>query len=323
MIKFENAEYLFLLVFLVPAYFLYFLKLKKIKILCTHIEHSNFLLKKLKLRTLFFSLSWISLVTALACPLYGSKSFFVHKEGLSVIFVMDVSKSMTIEDVGTDRLTAGKYFADFLINRYKKNAFGLVVAKGDGVLAVPLSFEHGAVLNAIMNLSAFSMSSAGTNLEAGVMKALNSFSNESSNFKIIVLITDGEETKGSLIKAAEVINKSDVIFIAAGIGSKNGGGITAFNEQGEKFLKHSSLNEKFLREAAAAAGDNSFYVQAFPLSGFNSSLVKIFDYLDSKNKGAEKIISVREPVKRNFEFSLFAFIFFCLGFIGYYEIQKI
>lgn len=323
MIKFENTEYLFLIFLIIPSYFFYFSKLRKIKKIYKYTNASKKIFKKLFLRSLFFSFAWISLIIALACPLYGSKTFFVQRKGLSIIFVMDISKSMTINDVSADRLTAGKYFADLLIKRYEQSSFGLVIAKGEGILALPLSFEQRTVSNTIMNLSCLSMSSSGTNLEAGVTKAFNSFNPESGNFKIIILITDGEETKGNLKKAAALINKSDVIFIIAGVGSKNGKKLTFFDESGEELERVSYLNEKFLNEISTIAGENSFYVNIFSPSGFNLSGEKIFHFLDEKYKGLEKVVFIREPVKRNFEFSLLAFIFFCIGVMCYYEKQKI
>lgn len=323
MIKFENIEYLILLLLIIPAYCFYFFKLKKIKNLCIYTGYSKNILKKLLLRAVFFSLAWCCIVIALACPLYGSKTFSVHRKGLSVIFVMDISKSMTVKDVHPDRLTAGKYFADFLTKKYEQNAFGLVIAKGDGILAVPLTFEHTAVSAALKNISYLSMASSGTNLESGVMKAIQSFNDSRGNFKVIILITDGEETKGSLKKAAEIIGKSEIVFIVAGIGTQEGGSLTSLDEHGNEFIKRSTLNENFLREIVNIAGENAFYVSPFSYSNvFDTSMDRIFNMLNLKNEGKEKIISVREPVKRNFEFSLLAFIFFCLGVLSYYEKQK-
>jgi len=223
MIKFLYPQYLLLCLLVIPSSIFYLIRIKNlVKIIGK--EAKNYIIK-LKFRTLLFSLSWLFLCIALASPIYGTRLVLDQKKGASVIFVMDISNSMTIKENEVSRLNTSKYLADFIVKKYNQHSFGLVLAKGNGVLSVPLTFEKISVLENINLLSPLRVSSSGTNLELGVLKAIDSFNNERSNSKIIILFTDGDETKGNLLDVAKAISESDVTLIIVGVGTKEGGEI--------------------------------------------------------------------------------------------------
>lgn len=212
MISFENSVYLFFILFLLPVWFISYINLKKIKKAYSGLENTKKIIKKAKIRAFFFSAAWIFLILGLACPLWGSKPVSVRRRGVSVMFVSDISKSMSLQDIQPSRIAVQRQFLKILLEKMHKtsaeSAAGLVITKGEGVLSVPLSFEKNALSSAIDALSPLILSSTGTNLEAGVLRALDSFGENRGNSKIIVLCTDGGETSGSLLHAAEK-NKKD------------------------------------------------------------------------------------------------------------------
>lgn len=322
MISFENSVYLFFILFLLPVWFISYINLKKIKKAYSGLENTKKIIKKAKIRAFFFSAAWIFLILGLACPLWGSKPVSVRRRGVSVMFVSDISKSMSLQDIQPSRIAVQRQFLKILLEKMHKtsaeSAAGLVITKGEGVLSVPLSFEKNALSSAIDALSPLILSSTGTNLEAGVLRALDSFGENRGNSKIIVLCTDGGETSGSLLHAAEKIKKTDAILIIVGFGTLEETKIKVLDEKGNTQLKDARLEEAFLQKAASIAGGESMYISALT-SGSIETILKI---IDTGVDGVEKMVYIQEPVKRNFEMLLLAFIFLCLGGVSFYGKNK-
>ena len=296
--------------------------IKKIKKAYSGLENTKKIIKKAKIRAFFFSAAWIFLILGLACPLWGSKPVSVRRRGVSVMFVSDISKSMSLQDIQPSRIAVQRQFLKILLEKMHKtsaeSAAGLVITKGEGVLSVPLSFEKNALSSAIDALSPLILSSTGTNLEAGVLRALDSFGENRGNSKIIVLCTDGGETSGSLLHAAEKIKKTDAILIIVGFGTLEETKIKVLDEKGNTQLKDARLEEAFLQKAASIAGGESMYISALS-SGSIETILKI---IDTGVEGVEKMVYIQEPVKRNFEMLLLAFIFLCLGGVFFYGKNK-
>ncbi len=322
MISFENSVYLFFILFLLPVWFISYINLKKIKKAYSGLENTKKIIKKAKIRAFFFSAAWIFLILGLACPLWGSKPVSVRRRGVSVMFVSDISKSMSLQDIQPSRIAVQRQFLKILLEKMHKtsaeSAAGLVITKGEGILSVPLSFEKNALSSAIDALSPLILSSTGTNLEAGVLRALDAFGENRGNSKIIVLCTDGGETSGSLLHAAEKIKKTDAILIIVGFGTLEETKIKVLDEKGNTQLKDARLEEAFLQKAASIAGGESMYISALS-SGSIETILKI---IDTGVEGVEKMVYIQEPVKRNFEMLLLAFIFLCLGGVSFYGKNK-
>lgn len=316
MISFENPFYLFFTLLFIPALAAFFIHIRKIKKTYLYLENSKNIIKKAKLRAFFFSLAWLFLILGLACPLWGSKPVSVRRRGVSVMFVADVSKSMKVSDIKPNRLAVQRQFLRLLLEKlgHERLFYGLVLAKGDGVLSVPLSFEKHALYSTIDALSPLMLSSFGTNLEAGVLRALDSFGENRGNSKIIILCTDGGETSGSLLNAASILKKTDALFIIVGFGTLEGGKIEVLDETGNSSLKDSRLEEDYLKKVVEMTGGESMYVEALSVG----SIEKIVKLIDSGKDGIEKMVYIQEPVKRNFEMLLIAFIFLCLGGLSFY-----
>ena len=307
MIKFLYPQYLLLSFLCLPASFFYLRRVHLLREIIGNERMRKNYLTRIKWRTLFFSISFCFLCIALACPIYGFRLSSIKKKGASLMFVMDISNSMTIKEGDASRLSWAKYLADYVIEKYPNIAFGLVLAKGDGVLSIPLTFEHYLLKEQINSLSPLLMSDAGTNLEQGVLKALSSFYAERQDFRFLLLFTDGEETKGDLMRSVEEIVKNNVFLVIVGVGTVEGGTIEILNEDGEKSLKLSTLKEEKLKEVAKLC--DGIYVH-----GTNfASLKALFDVLDEHTAEKEKIAFKKEEKSRESEASFFALLFFCLG----------
>ena len=178
--------------------------------------------RTLIVRTLFRCFAWIMLVFAYAGFSWGTYEVPVQKSGSAVSFVFDISYSMTADDApgGLTRLKAASRYADMLLSRMDGVSVSVVLAKGDGVIVVPLTEDTAIVRSLLETLSPNLMSAAGTSLGKGIEAALRSFPSDSAQAERIWVFSDGDETDGQLAASLETCVKEGVHVSLIGFGTE-------------------------------------------------------------------------------------------------------
>lgn len=309
-IEFEKPWLLMMICCALPACVLTLYRIKKIHEGYRTAEGTARIVRVLRLRTAAWTAGWVCLCCAAAIPLWGTKRTTAVKHGSSVIFAADISRSMTITDILPSRLEFAKEYMTFLLDRLPEAACGLVTVKGQGVLTVPLSFNHQSIRTALQTLSPFSATSAGSNLEHGLRTALNAFPVNRLTGKTVILCTDGDETTGSVTRILPRLRHENIQLIIVGFGTQEGGAVSVLNERQESVLRRSSLPEARLARYAAESLNGSLYLAAAE----PGSVWKVLQALENGGGGKEKIISIEKPVRRTFECTAAAVLFFCAGF---------
>ncbi len=215
-----------LLACLIPAVIICLVQFRRIVKNCALTDtgparHIMKLRRRIKIRIFCWSLAWINLCVALAGPAWGTRLIPVQKSGAAVAFVFDISYSMEALDTpyeGVTRLEAASQYADSLLDHMSDTAVSAILAKGDGVIAVPLTEDMNAVRSLISSLSPTLMTAQGSSLGKGIDAAIRSFPVQTGRHSSIVVFTDGEETDGTLIKAADNALKSGISVVFVGFG---------------------------------------------------------------------------------------------------------
>ena len=300
-----------------PAFFLLFpkwLTLKAVIAAFAPREDPRFavrLEKSFLIRSVLFSFSWIFLVLALASPQWGYRMNSVREEGSSVFFVMDISRSMTAQDMQGDRLSYASRYAALLLERLESVRCGVVLARGDAVLAVPLTSDHHAVAVLLESLSPSLMSSPGSSPAKGVLVALQSFPANSSAARSIILMTDGDDSGGALSEAAEKARRAGVQLVIVGCGTAEGASINIYPLASEPVFETMVLHDDVLRLAAGAAGEQSLYVSALD----PGSARRILEKINSGDSDGTRLVSSQRPVHRYGIFLTIAIALFSLGLV--------
>jgi len=82
------------------------------------------------LKVAVLCLAFASLVIALVNPKNGSKLETVKREGLDIVFAVDVSKSMLAEDVAPNRLDKSKQLVTQIVNNLASDRVGIIAYAG-------------------------------------------------------------------------------------------------------------------------------------------------------------------------------------------------
>lgn len=238
------------------------------------IKHKSFLLS---LSNFFFILAIIFLIIALSSPkLIQQKNFFVNNKA-SIMFLLDVSPSMSIQDMKTDRQKkisrfelAKETIKNFILKN-KNIAVGLTLFASDSSLIIPETLSSEVFLQRLEQVSIGELGD-GTALGDGLATALLHSSKEEDSY--LVVLTDGENNAGAInpVDVTKIIAERKIKFYLIGIGSKVGGEIKYNDIETSKiyFGKSSGhFDEEKIKELATSA--NGFYNLATSVEALNLS----------------------------------------------------
>jgi len=207
---------------------------------------------KILIRSICSAAAWVMLVCAYAGFSWGAASVPVQKGGHAVSFVFDISWSMNAPDApgGLTRLDASARYADMLLDHMGEESVSVILVKGDGIIAVPLTEDKETVRLLLRNLSPAMMSAAGSSLGKGIRVAVRSFPQNLSQFEYIWVFTDGDETDGQLSGALADAAKYGIPVTLIGFGAENETEILAGD--GKTKVK-TALRASSMKKTAAAA----------------------------------------------------------------------
>lgn len=186
-------------------------------------EMSCFRYKKiLFVRSGCLTIAFIFLLLARAGLTWGTYLVPVQKSGHSVAMVFDISNSMLAKDCpgNTSRLEASAIYAKKLLSKMEKTPVSVVIAKGDGIAAIPLTDDSAMVESLLDVMSPSLMTVPGTSIGKGILKAKKSFNTNFSSAGRIWVFTDGEETDGQLSPALLECQKAGIPVTLIGFGSE-------------------------------------------------------------------------------------------------------
>ena len=291
------------------------------------------------LRTVFRSLSWLMIVCAYAGFSWGTYLEPVQKNGNAVSLVFDISFSMMARDCPNEksRLESAVNYAKLLLENMEEQNVSVILAKGEGLVALPLTEDRESVESLLDSLSPYMMTSIGTSLGNGILAALKKFPQTSSLNNRIWVFTDGEETDGKLESALEESVKYGTDVFLIGFGSEIEIPVLAGDGKTEIYTALRSENlEKISRNVLLKnqKNKNSAKIE-FIDSTEPGSAVKLLKPLKNSQKKSlsqqkdEEICYEVKTVKRYWLFIALAIIFFVLSFVfsefnsGFFKRKKI
>lgn len=180
-----------------------------------------------------------ALIVALVNPRIGTKMETVKREGIDIVFAMDVSKSMLAEDVAPSRLEKSKQVVSQIINQLGSDRIGIVAYAGSSFPVLPITTDYGVAKMYLQNMNPGMVSSQGTSLDEAIEMATGYFEKDSKTSKLLILISDGEDHSEGAQDAAEEAKKAGLKIITIGIGTEKGGPIP---------LKRNGVVESFQRD---------------------------------------------------------------------------
>lgn len=164
----------------------------------------------------------------------GSKMEEVKREGIDLMFCIDISNSMNAEDIAPNRLERSKQAINNIIGKLKGDRIGIIVFAGNAYVQLPITTDYAAAKLFLSTINTSLIPSQGTEIGAAINLAARSFGN-SEHEKAIIVISDGEDHEnGDAIKAAQEAIKSGIKIYTIGMGLEDGAPIPVYNQYGKR-----------------------------------------------------------------------------------------
>ncbi|MCK5087980.1 MAG: VWA domain-containing protein, partial [Melioribacteraceae bacterium] len=212
-------------------------------------------------------LAIILLIFALANPQLGSKIEEVKQVGIDVYILLDVSLSMKAEDIKPSRLEKAKHEISKMIQKLRGDRIGLIIFSGEAYVQIPLTTDYSAANLFLSAVDVSSVPQPGTAIGPAIELAMNSFKEDTETKKAIIIITDGEDHEGDVIKIGEDAAEKGVSIFTIGLGSTTGAPIPVYNSSGVQVgykkdrrgnVVLTKLDENTLKEIANV-GNGKYY----------------------------------------------------------------
>lgn len=191
----------------------------------------------------FWMLGYAFLVIALANPQTGSRLEKITREGLDLIFAVDVSKSMLVEDVQPSRLARAHNFVGQSLGKLAGDRVAVVAYAGEAFQLMPLTTDYSAVRLLLKNAHPDMVSSQGTALDAALEIALETFEEHSTTKRVVVIVSDGEDHEENWNPFIQKLNDAAITVFTVGIGTEKGGPIPVSKQYGRVSYKRDAIDE--------------------------------------------------------------------------------
>jgi Ca-activated chloride channel family protein len=192
------------------------------------------------LKMVLFLLGLTFIIIGLVNPKMGTKVEKVKRQGIDIVFAVDVSKSMLAEDVAPNRLEKSKQLVSQLINQLGSDRIGIIAYSGSAFPVLPMTSDYAVAKMFLQSMNPAMISSQGTSIDQAIDLAnIKFFDKKDKTNKLLILISDGEDHTDNAETAAEDAQKNGIKIITIGVGTEKGGPIP---------LKRNGVVESFQRD---------------------------------------------------------------------------
>lgn len=235
-----------------------------------------------RLPLLLRTIGLVALVLGIAGPRVGGDQVETRQEGIAIVVALDLSSSMLAEDFApSNRLEVAKQQALGFIRGRTSDRIGLVAFAGEAVTQVPVTTDYPVLERAVQDLR-IGVLEDGTAIGSGLATAVNRLRRAPDKSKVVVLLTDGENNRGTVDPrtAARAAAALGIKVYTIGVGSEGQAAVPT--GRGPAGLRYEVLpvriDEVLLREIADVTGGRYFRAKDA------DALAQIFHEIDRLEK---------------------------------------
>lgn len=237
----------------------------------------------------------VVLCLALACfsfalvnPKIGTKLETVKREGVDLVFALDVSKSMLAEDIAPNRMEKAKQLTSQIINSLAGDRVGIIGYAGSAFPQVPITTDFSSAKLFLSNMNTDMVSSQGTAITEAIEMAKTFYNDEEQTNRVLVIVSDGEDHEGNVSAAvAEAVSLGIKVY-TIGVGSVQGAPIPIKRNGILQYYKKDQNNEQVVTklnletlEEIAAIGNGS-YIDGTSTKAVVENVTAILNGMDKK-----------------------------------------
>ncbi|WP_339650453.1 VWA domain-containing protein [uncultured Maribacter sp.] len=175
----------------------------------------------IKLMVLILGLA--SLIVGLVNPKIGTKLETVKREGVDIVFAVDVSKSMLAEDIAPNRIEKAKRLVSEIINQLASDRIGIIAYAGQSYPQLPITTDYSAAKMFLQGMNTDMLTSQGTAIDQAIELATTYYDDAEQTNRVLFIISDGEDhSEGSTLDAVEDAIDEGITIYTIGVGKEKG-----------------------------------------------------------------------------------------------------
>ncbi len=213
------------------------------------------------LKLVLVLLAFASLVVALVNPKMGTKLKTVKREGVDIVFAIDVSKSMDAEDIAPSRIEKSKQLVSQILNNLGSDRVGIIAYAGGAYPQLPITTDYSAARMFLQALNTDMISSQGTAIGDAIELATTYYDDAQQTNRVLFIISDGEDHEGNVEEITEQASEVGIRIYTIGVGTEKGGPIPIkrngviqnYKKDNEGETVITKLNPETLKDIANAA----------------------------------------------------------------------
>ena len=219
----------------------------------------SFFKSVLKLIVLCLAVSFF--VIGLINPKIGTKLETIKREGVDIVFAIDVSKSMLAEDVAPNRLEKSKQLVTQIINNLASDRIGIIAYAGKAFPQLPITTDYASAKMFLRSMNTDMLSSQGTAINDAIQLSRSYFDDEGQTNRVLIILSDGEDHNNLSVDIAGAAYEEGIKIYTIGVGSEKGGPIplkkngviVSYKKDQNSETVITRLNEKTLKSIANEA----------------------------------------------------------------------
>ncbi|SFC98399.1 vWA domain-containing protein [Algibacter pectinivorans] len=263
------------------------------------------------LKVIVLSLAFLCLTIALVNPKIGTKLETVKREGVDIVFAVDVSKSMLAEDIAPNRLEKSKQLVTQIINNLASDRVGIIAYAGKAFPQLPITTDYASAKMFLQSMNTDMLSSQGTAINEAIKLAKTYFDNEEQTNRVLIILSDGEDHSEQAAVVAEEASEEGIRIFTIGVGDVKGGPIPEKrngvvlsykkDSQGETVI--TKLNEETLKNIASEA--NGVYINGKNTNNVVENIREILNTMDKTEFEAKEFADFKDQFQWFLGFGIF------------------
>ncbi|MBT8272777.1 MAG: VWA domain-containing protein [Bacteroidia bacterium] len=263
------------------------------------------------LKVMVISMAFGCLSIALVNPKIGTKLETVKREGVDIVFAVDVSKSMLAEDIAPNRMEKSKQLVTQIINNLASDRVGIIAYAGKAFPQLPITTDYASAKMFLQSMNTEMLSSQGTAIDEAIQLARTYYDDDDQTNRVLIIISDGEDHNNVAVEVAEAASEEGIKIFTIGVGSTKGAPIPIKrNEIVLNYKKDNSgetvitkLDEETLIDIAEEA--NGQYINGRNTNEVVETIREILNKMDKKEFEAKQFAEYKDQFQWFLGFAVF------------------
>ena len=240
------------------------------------------------------------LVFGLVNPKIGTELKTVKREGVDIVFAIDVSKSMLAEDIAPNRIFKAKRLVSEIFNKLGSDRVGIIAYASTAIPVLPITNDFSSAKMFLESLNTDMLSSQGTSIVEAIELSKGYFDDENQTNRVLCILSDGEDHEYDENQFISTLSDSGIIILSVGLGSTKGAPIPIKENNIVKSYKKddkgevviTKLNDELLKKIATQSSGK--YIKGDNTSLVVDEIINELKEMDKKEFESKQFVSFKD-----------------------------